>query len=328
MVDMDNWDSSRIEIIEDESGNLSIALKGNIKTVSADITYSPCYIGEINEDGTIEGKIPAYVKKVGTDEFLPVTSLEYAFIERIDLRQAPQIPDSVTNMNYTFYLCTSLEQAPDIPSGVENMEKTFSNCVSLTGYITINANPTKYNYCFENVGDFYNPILLRGKSNILQKLANTGKGIMLADFEEWADNYLEGISDVTELENLLSYPHDFTEEDREELKQLIVEVGGTYEELLKEIIKYNSWIKVEYQSYLNGWDGKTADELKQIYAETIGYNGGFSEYLTSIRKNETDLSGLREDMEFSEEQEADFLKYLLNKYIEYGDTLEMIFSYQ
>ena len=130
-VDMDDWDSSRIEIIEDENGNSSISLSGYYHDASGDITFGANYTGDINENGEIVGKIPAYVKKVGTEEFLPVTSLEYAFIGRTDLIQAPEIPSSVTDMSYTFYGCASLEQAPEIPSGVTDVYSTFSGCTSL-----------------------------------------------------------------------------------------------------------------------------------------------------------------------------------------------------
>ena len=132
MVDMDNWDSSRIEIIEDESGNSSISLSGADYSASGNTIYYPNYTGDINENGEIVGKIPVYVKKVGTEEFLAVTSLEYAFIGRTDLIKAPGIPSSVTNMSYTFRGCTSLTQAPEIPDGVIDMGGTFQGCTSLT----------------------------------------------------------------------------------------------------------------------------------------------------------------------------------------------------
>ena len=323
-VDMDNWYAA-----EFDNG---VSLHNELSSSNPTGYHGPII------DGKIVGKIPKYVKIAGTNKFLEVTSLDSTFLGCIDLEYAPKIPDSVTNMSSTFSGCTSLEQAPEIPDSVTDMWGTFSGCSNLRGYITINANPTSYDFCFKDAGNNADePIVLRGKSNILQELANTGSGIMLADsdeykeyleeqeqwrkFEEWADSYLEGISDITELENLVYYPYDFTEEDREELKQWAEEDGKSYEELLKEEIKSSYWIEIEYQSYLNGWDGKSADELKPIYVETIGYDGSFSEYLTSIGKTETDLDGLRESFGFSKEQEADFLKGLLCKYIKYGDTL-------
>ena len=128
---MDDWDSSRIEIIENKNGNSSISLSGYYDNGSNGINYESNYTGDINENGEIVGKIPAYVKKVGTEEFLPVTSLEYAFIGRTDLIKAPEIPSSVTDMSYTFYGCASLEQAPEIPDSVTDMGYTFYGCTSL-----------------------------------------------------------------------------------------------------------------------------------------------------------------------------------------------------
>ena len=145
---MDNWDSSRIEIIEDESGNSSISLSGAAHSGSGNTIYYPNYTGDINENGEIVGKIPVYVKKVGTEEFLAVTSLEYAFIERTDLIKAPEIPDGVIDMSGTFQGCTSLEQAPGIPSSVTNMSDTFGGCTSLTQAPGIPSSVTYMSYTF------------------------------------------------------------------------------------------------------------------------------------------------------------------------------------
>ena len=49
-----------------------------------------------------------------------------------------------------FIGCTNLKIAPVIPSGVTDMCGTFSGCANLQGTIEINANPSDYNWCFEN----------------------------------------------------------------------------------------------------------------------------------------------------------------------------------
>ena len=145
---MDNWDSSRIEIIEDESGNSSISLSGADYSASGNTIYYPNYTGDINENGEIVGKIPVYVKKVGTEEFLAVTSLKYAFIGRTDLIKAPEIPDGVIDMDGTFQGCTSLEQAPEIPDGVIDMYATFQGCTSLTQAPEIPSSVTYLSHIF------------------------------------------------------------------------------------------------------------------------------------------------------------------------------------
>ena len=88
------------------------------------------YVGKI-KDGKIQGKIPAYIKKAGYEEFYKVTSLEYTFFNYEDLEIAPEIPSDVTNMSRTFCYCTNLKTVPKIPSGVTNMEMTFSRCTRI-----------------------------------------------------------------------------------------------------------------------------------------------------------------------------------------------------
>lgn len=44
-----------------------------------------------------------------------------------------------------------MKQAPVIPSGVTTMWATFSGCKGLTGTITINANPERYDYCLKDI---------------------------------------------------------------------------------------------------------------------------------------------------------------------------------
>ena len=82
--------------------------------------------------GKIEGKVPAYIKKAGEDDFLPVTIMTETFIGCTSLTTAPTIPNSVTGMGRTFSGCTSLTTAPAIPSSVIIMSGTFSGCTSLS----------------------------------------------------------------------------------------------------------------------------------------------------------------------------------------------------
>ena len=129
------------------------------------------YKGDIVEpEGTIQGKVPMYIKEEGEDNFYPVTSMACTFVYNQELKIAPEIPSSVTDMYWTFYCCTSLAippelpdgvtdlgytffncssltSAPEIPAGVENMKWTFTSCHKLSGTLKINANPTSYNSC-------------------------------------------------------------------------------------------------------------------------------------------------------------------------------------
>lgn len=116
------------------------------------------------------------------------------------LREAPNIPDSVDTMTKTFLNCTTLETAPEIPNGVERMDQCFSGCVKLVsappiipksvttmnetfynckklqGTIRIDAEPTSNNYyCFnKNTATEGSGLIVTGSSSVLDKIIKTG----------------------------------------------------------------------------------------------------------------------------------------------------------
>ncbi len=94
----------------------------------AKVAYA--YIGNF-PNGKIEGTVPAYIKKAGDENFLPVTEMWLTFRGCTSLTTAPEIPSSVTSMIDTFFGCTSLTAAPAIPSSVTKMIGTFVGCTSL-----------------------------------------------------------------------------------------------------------------------------------------------------------------------------------------------------
>ena len=59
------------------------------------------------------------------------------------------IPSTVTTMTQTFNDCTALTQAPDLSNctNLVTVNNLFLGCTSLAGTITLNATPTKYDYC-------------------------------------------------------------------------------------------------------------------------------------------------------------------------------------
>ena len=135
------------------------------------------YVGEIDDEGRINGEIPQYIYVKDIGEFKEVTTLSHTFTDMEELKIAPKIPNSVTNMTWAFSGCTGLTTAPEIPNSVTNMSWTFSECTNLTGKIIINANLNssrdwKYMYsgCFE---DTTKPIQITGTCSILSELAAT-----------------------------------------------------------------------------------------------------------------------------------------------------------
>lgn len=112
--------------------------------------------------------IPQYIKGIGDTEFLPVTSLTATFRDCTELVIGPEIPTTVKYMDCgddcigTFYGCTKLTTAPIIPDNVISLEGAFRKCTSLTGTITINANPNRFQLCF---GGTILPIKLVGSAS-------------------------------------------------------------------------------------------------------------------------------------------------------------------
>ena len=104
----------------------------------------------------------------------PIKALENTFYANDLLTVAPEIPFGVEVLWGTFCDCTSLVTAPTIPSSVIHMDYyIFGHCESLAGTITINANPSSYQYCFAGVDFSQQNITLEGTSDILDEIRGT-----------------------------------------------------------------------------------------------------------------------------------------------------------
>lgn len=100
-------------------------------------------------NGKIIGTIPQYILPEGEDDFLPVTGLDYTFMNITDLIDAPIIPSTVEDMFGTFYNCSGLCNAPEIPDNVISLDSTFRGCCSLMlpPIIPDNVNNMDYTFC-------------------------------------------------------------------------------------------------------------------------------------------------------------------------------------
>ena len=109
--------------------------------------YYMGYIGEINENGEIQGKIPQYIKINGVA--YPVVHLDITFKGITALTKAPVIPTTVKTMNGTFD-STSLTETPFLPDSVIELgafealgiSGTFKGCKSLIKVTNIPDNVT------------------------------------------------------------------------------------------------------------------------------------------------------------------------------------------
>ena len=167
-VNMDLWNASIINENEITLGNFT-GCGGNRG-----------YVGEI-KDGKIQGKIPAYIKKAGYEEFYKVTSLDCTFHACKNLEIAPEIPSDVTNMSYTFRGCTNLKTVPKIPSGVTNMDSTFASCTRIENAPEIPDSVTNMNYTFQLCGNLTGTVVINATTlnNMNRAFAGTVKPIVL-----------------------------------------------------------------------------------------------------------------------------------------------------
>lgn len=68
----------------------------------------------------------------------------------INLKEMPEIPETVYAMDNAFAGDISLTKLSTIPVGVTTIDSCFSDCKKIEGNITINATPSSYNSCFNN----------------------------------------------------------------------------------------------------------------------------------------------------------------------------------
>ena len=108
---------------------------------------------------TIDGKS---VTSIGRRAFEGCTKLTKASISPklkvmtsmyskcINLKEMPEIPETVYAMDNAFAGDISLTKLSTIPVGVTTIDSCFSDCKKIEGNITINATPSSYNSCFNN----------------------------------------------------------------------------------------------------------------------------------------------------------------------------------
>lgn len=76
----------------------------------------------------------------------------------------------VVSLNSTFVNCAEMKAAPAVPKHVKDVKNAFSGCAALSGLVTVYANPTTYDGCFDGTK---NTIELAGDSTVLASLCST-----------------------------------------------------------------------------------------------------------------------------------------------------------
>ena len=130
-VNMKFWESTLYEGTYALNDMLSL-------TSDSDADFTPGYIADedgngeidINEDGSIKGEVPQYIKLENGTSWIAVTNLTQTFRYLSNLTISPVIPETVITLKGTF--CdTDIIEAKEIPKGVINMNGTFGRCYNL-----------------------------------------------------------------------------------------------------------------------------------------------------------------------------------------------------
>ena len=296
---------------------------GNIGDLEGELQTTDPSLFEISDDGTItikdymdyyEGRkewtienlvIPSKingieVKKIGDNFFKSgaedVRTMAYSLKNVV-------IPDTVVVIgDEAFRQCKGLETIT-IPKSVKIIEaEAFCGCSNLKNVI-YNGSMIEWNF-----------ILIGGRNEYLTS-ANIKYEVDSEEYQKFAQNYLSN-KDQEELEELILKTYFFIgtyEEFLQEknIKQEAEEKGVDYIEYLKEILinDENSWLTVEYLVSTQGGEGKTTEELEQMYVEKIGFTGSFNELLSQSGMTREYFMNMIKENGFRTEE--DYLKYLI-----------------
>ena len=290
----------------------SSSIANNLKSV-----VIPDTVTEIGDnafyycEGLTSITIPDSVKTIGNHAFGNCQSLT-----------SITIPDSVTIIgNGAFTSCTSLTNITISNNITSIMGYTFGNCKSLTSIVipekVANIASDAFMYC-----DKLKRITINRPSFML---SGEPWGAENAEIEyngekyfKFAEKYLDD-KNQEELEELILKTYFFIgtyEEFLQEwnIRQDAEEKGVEYIKYLKEILINDeySWLIVEYSVSIQGGEGKTVQELEELFVEKIGYPGTFEQSLEEYNMTREDFKNMVNENGFRTEE--DFLKYVI--YIE------------
>ena len=155
-VNMDIWNPT---LLENGTWSLGTLHTGSSGRYSTWYNCTNAYMGKVI-DGKIEGAVPEYIYNEETGNFEPVTEMhctffgyEYGNETYMELKYAPEIPETVVDMEFAFSCCYSLIEASEIPVGVVNMRGTFYDCSSLIEAPEVPENVTNLEFGFQHTFD-------------------------------------------------------------------------------------------------------------------------------------------------------------------------------
>ena len=126
---------------------------------------------DIQEDGSIKGTVPQYIRLENEENWIAVTNLKetFRYLENLkispvipetaiklentfcdtDIIETKSIPKGVTNISGMFGRCYNLEIAPEIPDTVNDMTSAFYECSKLKEIPKIPENVKMLGYTFQ-----------------------------------------------------------------------------------------------------------------------------------------------------------------------------------
>ena len=227
-VNMDLWKYTP----DEETGGYALNTKEGIASGGERVAG---YRGIVEEDGTIEGTVPQYIKENNGD-WTPVTSLYRTFQgddstneELKKLSTAPKIPTTVKSMQMTFENCqilekvtcipgsvkdmnwafdvyTALKEMPQIGYGVEIMIGTFAGCSELKKLTVLPDTVENLYYTFANCSSLQEvPNIPSNVSNMRQTFWNCTKlGKIEITLPENVENIHQTFAGCTNLEGIIT----------------------------------------------------------------------------------------------------------------------------
>ena len=138
------------------------------------------------------------ISSINGKELLNMTStFEYC----TNMKESPEIPQTVKWLSFSYCYCSSLESTPEIPSSVQGMFWTFSDCIELTDedLPNIPSNVTKLHGAFEGCHG------LRDVSNFVIHDAVTDTSFLFRDCINLQDDGLPTLpNSIVEIQSMFA----------------------------------------------------------------------------------------------------------------------------
>ena len=184
---------------------------------------------DIEEDGSIKGTMPQYIRTENENNWIAVTNLRNTFRFLSDLKISPVIPDTaikmdstfcdtdttevqpipkgVIDMTGTFGRCRNLEIAPELPNTVKNMASTFYECSKLTEMPIIPESVEILTYTFQGCIEFSSTNELPDNIiNMSNTFVNCSNLINIKNLPQNVENMEATFYGCTKLENVPDIP--------------------------------------------------------------------------------------------------------------------------